>query len=281
MRAQKFILKKKHFKKGVNVFKKIVSFLTAACLLITLSSCATIISGRTQSLPVISKPSGAIVTVGGQKQMTPATFILDKRQEYVVKIEKEGYQPVEITLKKGVSGWVFGNILFGIIGGPIGLTIDLASGSASKFTPGKVEVDLARQQFGLARTEDQTVLIVKEPEKKDIKETETEETQQEFVKSPSKIANYPEYYRLLHKTISGKAVKPEGSAGGVINVAFTLSAEGVLEDTQILDGSSEDAALRGAVINAINESAPFPSFPDDIKAEGRKTFTITIEFKYR
>lgn len=212
--------------------------------------------------------------------MTPATFILDKRQEYVVKIEKEGYQPVEITLKKGVSGWVFGNILFGLLGGAIGLTIDLASGSASKFTPGKIEVDLARQQFGLGSTKDKTILFIKEEKETEEKER-IEETQKTSVVTEPRVSTYAEYYRLLYKTISSKVVKPEGSSSGVVNVAFTLASDGALEDVQILESSSDDVALRDAVVKAIKDSAPFPAFPDDIKAEVRKTFTITIEFKYR
>jgi hypothetical protein len=130
-----------------------------------MTSCATIISGRNQDLPVVSNPSGAIVTIGSTKQMSPATFTLDRRQSvYVVRVEKEGYEAVEITLKKGVNGWVFGNIVFG---GIIGLVIDIANGSASKFTPDEVEVNLITKQLGLNEkdTKNKDLLIVKLKEK--------------------------------------------------------------------------------------------------------------------
>ena len=109
-----------------------INFLVLVFFAFVTSGCATIVSGRTQNLPVSSKPSGAIVTVGQQKQLTPAVFILDKRQDYIVRIEKEGYRSVEIMLKKGLSGWIFGNIFFGLLGGPIGVAIDLSSGSSSR-----------------------------------------------------------------------------------------------------------------------------------------------------
>ena len=125
----------------------------------TLVSCATIVSGRSQNFPVITNPSGAIVTVGGVKQMSPATFFLDRRQEvYLVKITKEGYEPVEINIKKGLNGWVFGNILFG---GIIGFIVDMSTGSATKFTPNEVEVNLIAQQAGLNTFEGKDVLYVK------------------------------------------------------------------------------------------------------------------------
>lgn len=149
-----------YFKKGVCcMLQKFLYLIITIFYLTTTISCATIISGRSQELPVLSVPSEAIVTIGGMKQMTPATFILDRRMGvYVVKIEKEGYESVEIALKKGVNGWVFGNLL---VGGIIGLIIDISTGSASKFTPDEVEVNLIKKELGLNTLEGKDVLIVK------------------------------------------------------------------------------------------------------------------------
>lgn len=94
------------------------------------------------------------------------------------------------------------------------------------------------------------------------------------------LATYAEYYRALYNTISDAVVKPEG-ARGTVNASLTILADGVLEKVEILEGSAEDSALRAAVEEAIRNSAPFPPFPDDIKAEGKKTITITIEFRKR
>ncbi len=143
------------------MIKKIISSTMALCFLISMYSCATIVSGRTQNVPVVSNPSGAIVTVGTQKQMTPATFILDKKQEYVVRVEKEGYESVEIIMKKGISGWIWGNIVFGLIGGPIGVVIDISNGSATKFVPSPIEVNLIEQKVGKENLNGKTILFVK------------------------------------------------------------------------------------------------------------------------
>ena len=139
--------------------KKVIYLATVAFLSVFSINCATIISGRTQDLPVTSTPSEAIITIGSMKQVSPATFMLDRRQGvYVVKVEKEGYQTVEVTLRKGVNGWVFGNIIFG---GLIGLVIDVASGSASKFTPTEIDVNLAEKQVGFNNVEGKDILFVK------------------------------------------------------------------------------------------------------------------------
>lgn len=137
----------------------------AVCVSLASVSCASIVSGRSQQVPVVTNPSGATVTVGTMTQASPATFLLDRRQGvYVVKVEKEGYQPIEIVLRKGVNGWVWGNLIFG---GLIGLVIDISSGSASKFTPDEVEVNLVQQQVGLkgGNWRDKDLLFVKLVEK--------------------------------------------------------------------------------------------------------------------
>ncbi|MFC1510041.1 PEGA domain-containing protein [Candidatus Omnitrophota bacterium] len=141
------------------MFKKSITVFTAICLVVTLSGCATIVSGRNQDLPVYSSPSGAIVSVGTMKQTSPATFALDRRQgAYVVTVEKDGYESVEVKLKKGVNGWVFGNIVFG---GIIGLVIDISTGSASKFTPDEVDANLINRELTLKDVEGKDVLFVK------------------------------------------------------------------------------------------------------------------------
>ena len=141
------------------MFKKFIGIITMVCLVVTLSGCATIVSGRNQELPVYSTPSGAIVTVGPMKQVAPATFNLDRRQgAYVVKVEMEGYESVEVKLKKGVNGWVFGNIVFG---GIIGLVIDISTGASKKFIPDEIDVNLIEKSLSHKGAMDKDILFVK------------------------------------------------------------------------------------------------------------------------
>lgn len=107
---------------------------------ILLCSCATIISGRTQKMPVITSPSDAVVICNGVEQKSPCTLILDRSvPAYQITIKKEGYKDTTIELKRGVNGWVFGNIL---IGGIIGIVIDVCDSSCYAFYPDNVTQNL-------------------------------------------------------------------------------------------------------------------------------------------
>lgn len=93
------------------------------------------------------------------------------------------------------------------------------------------------------------------------------------------ISTSQEYSELLYNSISKSIIKPLESGVGTINAEITLLVDGTLQDVRILDGSVESMALRKAVVRAIKKVAPFPPFPDEMKQESTKTFTITIEFK--
>lgn len=116
---------------------KVVAVMMCPLLLI---GCATIVSGRSQKVAIATTPSEAVITINGMVQKSPCVFTLDRTiPMYQIKIEKEGYKTVEISLRRGVNGWIFGNILFG---GLIGIAIDICSGSANKFTPSEIEQNL-------------------------------------------------------------------------------------------------------------------------------------------
>jgi len=139
--------------------KKIISLVTAIAFLFLVGGCCTIISGRNQSLPVVTNPSGARVIIDGIQQQSPCTLVLDRKHlVYQVRVEKDGYEPTEITLRKGVNGWIWGNVL---LGGIIGLIIDIATGSINKFTPTELEVSLVQKKLGLNDLKGKDILFVK------------------------------------------------------------------------------------------------------------------------
>ncbi len=139
--------------------KKLICLITVVSFLFLVIGCCTIVSGRNQNLPVISTPSGARVIVNGVQQQSPCTLVLDRQQLlYQVKIEKDGYEPVEITLRRGVNGWIWGNVL---LGGIIGLIVDICTGSVHKFTPTELEVNLVQKKLGLNDLKGKDMLFVK------------------------------------------------------------------------------------------------------------------------
>lgn len=123
------------------VFSSFLIILFSFAIFMFQSNCCTIIHGDTQDISVNSQPSGAKVIVRGVHMATTPAVIELKRKEsnIVLRFEKEGYEPVEIALKRGTDSWIAGNIIFG---GVIGLIVDFANGAAYKLSPENVQVEL-------------------------------------------------------------------------------------------------------------------------------------------
>jgi len=96
--------------------------------------------GTTQSVGISSVPSGAKVIVSGQSfGTTPAFAELSRKDKHIVSISMPGYVNQELTLINTVSGWVWGNIVFG---GLVGLAVDAISGGLYRLTPDQVIASL-------------------------------------------------------------------------------------------------------------------------------------------
>lgn len=94
--------------------------------------CASIMTGGRKEVNFRSEPPGATVTVTDEKGVTvfegqtPTVVTLKtgkayfRTKNYTVRFAMPGYQPMETTVKSRVSGWYFGNLIFG---GLIGIVI--------------------------------------------------------------------------------------------------------------------------------------------------------------
>jgi hypothetical protein len=119
------------------------------------SACATITRGSNDVLVVNSDPTGAKVTTStGLSGTTPATFKVNRRGGFVVKIEKQGFEPVEVQISSKIHGSggtaLAGNIL---LGGLIGAAVDASTGAAYDLVPNPISVKLVAL---LATTSPQT-----------------------------------------------------------------------------------------------------------------------------
>ncbi len=111
-------------------------------LVIMLMGCATIMHGSSQTVGISSSPSGARVTINGEyRGETPLRVDLARKQDYIIKVEKEGFEPASSTITSKVSGMTFGNIIFG---GLIGLAVDAGSGGMYKLSQDDVQITLTK-----------------------------------------------------------------------------------------------------------------------------------------
>jgi hypothetical protein len=123
-----------------------------------LGACASIIHGTHQDVGITSEPTGAAVTIDNlHSGNTPVIAKLTRKDNHIVRIELPGYQPIDLTLTRSVSGWVWGNIA---VGGLIGLAVDAIDGGMYKLSPDQLSATLsAGSRASVSKTSDGICLI--------------------------------------------------------------------------------------------------------------------------
>jgi uncharacterized protein YceK len=118
--------------------------LFALCVSILLLGCATIMHGTSQQIGVSSSPTGASVIIDNEpKGKTPITVDLSRKDNHMIRVEMEDYEPFEIKTTRSTSGWVWGNIVFG---GLIGLAVDAITGGLYKINPEQIRAELEKKE---------------------------------------------------------------------------------------------------------------------------------------
>jgi PEGA domain len=105
-----------------------------------MQGCATIVKGSSQSIPVSSDPPAADILLDGKLVgQTPRTLALKRDSNYLITIQKTGFEPQSVPVVKDIGGAVWGNV---IAGGLIGWGVDAASGAQYNLLPASVSVKL-------------------------------------------------------------------------------------------------------------------------------------------
>lgn len=138
----------------------LLGFSTLASLL---TSCATIMHGTRQSVGIASNPSNAVIWVDrNYVGNTPMIVEMSRKDNHVVRIELVGYQPYEATFSRQLSGWAFGNIVFG---GFIGLAVDAVSGGLYMLTPDQIQSEMRANCMTYSKkSKDSCIVVVLEPD---------------------------------------------------------------------------------------------------------------------
>ncbi len=107
--------------------------------------------GTHQDVGIVSVLTGATVVVDDvQKGMRPLIAKLTRKDDHLVRRSLPGYELFDLTLTRGVSGWVWGKIAFG---GLIGLVVDAIDGGMYELTPEQLSADLSSSHASLRRSE--------------------------------------------------------------------------------------------------------------------------------
>lgn len=150
--------------------KTCASALIIGCAALLAGGCASIVHGGSRKITINTQPEGAKATIttadGATVSVTntPCTVALDpkrgyfKGQAYRLQLELAGYHPVSVELRPEMSGWYWGNILFG---GLIGMVVvDPLTGSMWNIAPEKIEQKLAASQASLIRSGSGFVVVM-------------------------------------------------------------------------------------------------------------------------
>lgn len=145
-----------------------VSTLIAASLLA--GGCSSIVHGGSRTISVATQPQGAKATISKNTgelvsvNTTPFTVTLDpkrgyfKGQAYNVRLELPGYKSAEVSIEPTMSGWYWGNLIFG---GLIGmLAVDPVTGSMWNLTPDKIQQSLTPSQAELIKSGSGFVVVL-------------------------------------------------------------------------------------------------------------------------
>lgn len=137
----------------------------ATAVMLGLHGCASILGDSQYPVAVSSAPAGAsfdIINKNGQvvhSGNTPSTVTLKSGkgyfagQTYTLRFKKEGYPDKIVQLDSSVSGWYWGNILFGGLVGM--LIVDPATGAMFKL-PEFVSADMGTP---IASTNESTLTV--------------------------------------------------------------------------------------------------------------------------
>lgn len=104
-----------------------MKLIVSLALVLLSSSCASIVTGKEDSVQILTTPPGASFSTNtGHRGVTPSTISIPDSVNLEVDFTLDGFHPQHATLARKGSGWLMGNIL---LGGIIGLAIDLGTGN--------------------------------------------------------------------------------------------------------------------------------------------------------
>jgi hypothetical protein len=105
------------------------------------AGCASIVSGRYADVHLDSHPPNAHVVVRDHKGLevaaanTPAVVSLKRNRRfflparYTATFDAPGYESATVPIRSTINPWVTGNL---VLGGPVGLVVDTATGAGWK-----------------------------------------------------------------------------------------------------------------------------------------------------
>ena len=121
------------------------------------SGCASITRGTNEAYAIETNPPGAQATLSnGLACSTPCSLKVKRRGDFVVTLEKEGYETVRASITSSVDGagaaGMAGNVL---LGGLIGAGVDAGTGAMHSHKPNPLVVTMQKLETKPASSRDE------------------------------------------------------------------------------------------------------------------------------
>jgi len=115
---------------------------------------------------------------------------------------------------------------------------------------------------------------------KNLKEIVFNELPNELNKVLKKNPAYMSYYRLIRERIRTSAYHNYNTKKkGEVLLSFLIANDGSLKGVDLAPQSVKSKDLRKIALRSVQESAPFPEFPQGLNQYSRLQFSISIYFK--
>lgn len=112
----------------------------AALVLVAFAGCATIFTGSSDNVGIMSEPQGGKVYINGNFMgNTPATLNLKRDKDYNIMVKKDGYEPASATLTRSFNAVAILNLA-----GLLCWVVDIVTGAMWKFDRDAVTVTLEK-----------------------------------------------------------------------------------------------------------------------------------------
>jgi hypothetical protein len=120
---------------------------------LAVAGCATVTRGTVNDVNFISEPPGALVTLSiGQSCVAPCVLKVPRKDSFSATFTLEGHEPqvvfVNTVVQGGGAAGVVGNAL---VGGIVGVGVDVASGAANDHSPNPVSVVMRKPSAAAAQ----------------------------------------------------------------------------------------------------------------------------------
>lgn len=112
---------------------------------VSLPACATVVRGIHEDYHVESTPPGASVqTSTGYTCTTPCTMRLPRKNEFDITVALDGYKTYSMRIVNEISGaGAAGLVGNAVVGGPLGVGVDVVTGASQDLKPNPLIVNLA------------------------------------------------------------------------------------------------------------------------------------------